>query len=162
MAILFEPIGIIHTSFKEAVGVPIQGALKPKTTGKVEIFRKFQKGLKDIEGFSHIILLYYFHLVENYSLVARPFLDDTPRGVFAIRTPNRPNPIGITVVRLLEREGNVLKISGVDMVDETPLLDIKPYFPEVDAHKTDKLGWMGDKLRTIGGDKNWQTIDLDN
>ncbi len=153
MSILFEPIGIIHTSFKEAVGVPIQGALNPNTTGEVEIFKEFQKGLKDIEGFSHLILLYYFHLVENYSLLARPFLDDIPRGVFAIRSPKRPNPIGITVVRLLERKENILKISGVDMVDETPLLDIKPYFPEVDAHNTDRTGWMGNKLKTIGGQK---------
>jgi len=153
VSILFEPIGIIHTSFKEAVGVPIQGALNPNTTGEVEIFKEFQKGLKDIEGFSHLILLYYFHLVENYSLLARPFLDDIPRGVFAIRSPKRPNPIGITVVRLLERKENILKISGVDMVDETPLLDIKPYFPEVDAHNTDRTGWMGNKLKTIGGQK---------
>ena len=153
MAILFEPIGIIHTSFKETVGVPIQGALNPNTTGEVEIFKKFQKGLKDIEGFSHLILLYHFHLVENYSLVARPFLDDTPRGVFAIRSPNRPNPIGITVVRLLERKENVLRIAGVDMVNGTPLLDIKPYFPDVDAHNAEKTGWMGNKLRTIGGEK---------
>ena len=89
----------------------------------------------------------------NKNSSSTDFIDDIPRGVFAIRSPKRPNPIGITVVRLLERKENILKISGVDMVDETPLLDIKPYFPEVDAHNTDRTGWMGNKLKTIGGQK---------
>jgi len=153
MSIVFEPIGVIHTPFDKPEGIPIQGALRPDVEGRIEVFPKYAEGLKDVEGFSHLILLYHFHLVEGYSLVARPFLDDTLRGIFAIRSPKRPNPIGMTVVRLLKREGNVLTVGGVDMVDGTPLLDIKPYFPDIDAHQTTRLGWMGDKLKAEGGEK---------
>ena len=153
MSIVFEPIGVIHTPFSEPAGAPIQGALRPDQEGSVEILSRFEEGLKDVEGFSHLILLYHFHLAEEYTLVARPFLDDTPRGIFAIRGPKRPNPIGMTVVRLLKREKNILHVGGVDMVDGTPLLDIKPYFPDIDAHTDVKLGWMGDKLKRTGKDK---------
>lgn len=153
MAVVFEPIGIIHTPFEGPVGIPIQGALRPDIEGSVEVFPEYREGLKDVEGFSHLILLYHFHLVESCSLVSRPFLDDTPRGVFAIRGPRRPNPIGMTVVRLLRREGNVLHVGGMDMVDGTPLLDIKPYFPDIDAHRADRLGWMGDKMKKKGREK---------
>ena len=154
MSIVFKPIGVIHTPFREPAGIPIQGALRPDTEGALEIFPEFQEGLKDVEGFSHLIVLYHFHQVQGYNLVARPFLDDTPRGVFAIRGPRRPNPIGMTVIRLNKRDKNMLHISGVDMVDGTPLLDIKPYFPDVDAHQTAKLGWMGDKLKKEGKTKS--------
>lgn len=130
--------------------MPIQGAQRPDLEGQVEVFLNFQDGLKDIEGFSHLIILYHFHLVDGYSLVARPFLDDTPRGVFAIRGPRRPNPIGMTVVRLIKREKNILHVRGVDMVDGTPLLDIKPYFSDIDAHRDVQTGWMGGKMRTKG------------
>ena len=148
--IVFTPIGVIHTPFHRPEGVPIQGALRPDVEGRVEVYSEYETGLKDVEGFSHLILLYHFHLAEGYSLAVRPFLDDTPRGVFAIRGPRRPNPIGMTVVRLVKKEGNVLVVGGVDMVDGTPLLDIKPYFPDVDAHRVSRLGWMGDKLRREG------------
>jgi tRNA-Thr(GGU) m(6)t(6)A37 methyltransferase TsaA len=147
LSITFKPIGVIHTPFREPVGIPIQGALRPDTEGTLEVFPEFQEGLKDIDGFSHLIVLYHFHRTEGYKLTARPFLDDTPRGVFSIRGPRRPNPIGMTVVRLNKRDKNVLYIQGVDMVDGTPLLDIKPYFPDIDAHRDVKLGWMGDKLK---------------
>lgn len=153
MAVVFEPIGVIHTPFEGPVGIPIQGALRPDIVGSVEVFPEYREGLKDVEGFSHLILLYHFHLVENCSLVSRPFLDDTPRGVFAIRGPRRPNPIGMTVVRLLRREGNILHVGGMDMVDGTPLLDIKPYFPDIDAHRVDRLGWLGEKMKKKGGEK---------
>ena len=150
MALVFESIGVIRTPFNQSEGIPIQGALRPEIRGRVEIFPAYEEGLKDVEGFSHLILLYHFHLVEGYALVAKPFLDDTPRGVFAIRGPRRPNPIGMTVVRLLQREGNVLTVGGVDMVDGSPLLDIKPYFPDVDGHLSAKTGWMGNKLKEKG------------
>ncbi len=153
MTIVFEPIGIIHTPFKEPVGVPIQGALQLDQDGTMEVFAKYQDGLKDIDGFSHLIVLYHFHMAEGCDLVSRPFLDDTPRGIFAIRGPRRPNPIGMTVVRLKKRENNVLHICGVDMVDGTPLLDIKPYFSDIDSHQTVKMGWMKDKLKTMGKEK---------
>ena len=153
MAVIFQPIGVINTPFREPVGVPIQGALRPDQEGTIVIFSKYEAGLKDIEGFSHLIILYHFHRVEGYDLVARPFLDDTPRGIFAIRGPRRPNPIGMTVVRLKKRENNVLHISGVDMVNGTPLLDIKPYFSDIDSHQAVKMGWMKDKLKTVGKEK---------
>ena len=153
MSIVLGPIGIIHTPFEKPVGVPIQGALRLDIEGTIEVFSEFQEGLKDIEGFSHLIVIYHFHLTEGYSLIARPFLDDTPRGVFAIRGPRRPNPIGMTVVRLKKRLDNVLYVRGVDMVDETPLLDIKPYFPDIDAHQTEKVGWMGNRLKSVGKEK---------
>jgi len=130
--------------------MPIQGALRPDKKGQVEIFPEFCEGLKDIDGFSHLILLYHFHMVDGYNLTSRPFLDNTPRGVFSIRGPRRPNPIGMTVVQLLKVENHILNVAGVDMVDGTPLLDIKPYLPDIDAHQADRTGWMGEKLKTVG------------
>jgi tRNA-Thr(GGU) m(6)t(6)A37 methyltransferase TsaA len=150
LVISFEPIGVIHTPFVHSEGTPIQGALRLDLEARVEVFPQYEKGLKDIDGFSHLILLYHFHLTEGYSLVACPFLDNTPRGIFSIRGPRRPNPIGMTIVNLLRVEDNILDVAGVDMVDGTPLLDIKPYFPDVDAHLSCQTGWMGDKLRTDG------------
>ena len=150
MQIVFQPIGIIHTPFDKPEGIPIQGALRTDIEGTVEILPEFSDGLKDIEGFSHLILLFHFHLVKEHKLVARPFMDDTARGVFSIRGPRRPNPIGMTVVRLLERSGNILQIAGVDMVNGTPLLDIKPYLPDIDAHHSVRTGWAKDKFRREG------------
>jgi tRNA-Thr(GGU) m(6)t(6)A37 methyltransferase TsaA len=132
--------------------MPIQGALT-RTQGRLEIFTEYAEGLKDIEGFSHLILLYHFHQARGFSLTAVPFLDDTPRGVFSIRGPRRPNPIGMTVVRLLERSGRELKVQGVDMLDGTPLLDIKPYMQEIDAHEVNASGWVGKKMGSIGSSK---------
>jgi tRNA-Thr(GGU) m(6)t(6)A37 methyltransferase TsaA len=157
LAVVFEPIGYIHTPFDKPEGIPIQGARRPDIHGSVEILPDYSEGLKDIEGFSHLILLYHFHLAGGYKLVAKPFMDDTPRGVFSIRGPRRPNPIGMTVVKLLGRKGNILEVGGVDMVNGTPLLDIKPYFPSIDAHRATGLGWMGDKLKKRG--KEWTADD---
>jgi tRNA-Thr(GGU) m(6)t(6)A37 methyltransferase TsaA len=138
----FHQIGTIHTQFREKKGTPIQGHLAPETSGSVEIFPDFAEGLKDIEGFSHIVLVYSFHKSEDYDLLTKPFLDKVKRGVFATRAPRRPNPIGLTTVRLVKREGNVLHISGVDMLDGTPLLDIKPYVPEFNHVDNIKRGWL--------------------
>jgi len=145
----FHPIGIIHTPFEKLEGMPIQGSLSPETEGWLEIYPEFVPGLQDVEGFSHLILLYVFHLSEGYQLITRPFLEETPRGVFAIRAPKRPNPIGFTVVKLLGLKDNRLDIAGVDMVDGTPLLDIKPYISDIDAHVDTKNGWVSGKM---GGD----------
>ena len=153
MKIVFKPIGTISTPFEEPEGIPIQGALRTDIEGSVEILPEFVDGLKDIDGFSHLFLLYYFHRVKEYKLVARPFMDDTPRGVFSIRGPRRPNPIGLTVVRLLERNDRILRIGGVDMVNGTPLLDITPYFPDIDAHQKVRTGWAKDKFRRDGKSK---------
>jgi tRNA-Thr(GGU) m(6)t(6)A37 methyltransferase TsaA len=153
MTVKFKTIGVIHTPYSDPEGIPIQGALRTEIEGRAEIFPEYEEGLRDVEGFSHLIFLYHFHRVKEYALVSRPFLDDTPRGVFSIRSPRRPNPIGMTVVRLLRREKNMLFFGGVDMVDGTPLLDIKPYIPDVDAHDADRVGWLGDKMRKEGKEK---------
>ena len=140
--IWFEPIGIIHTPFAEPTGMPIQPAGGREITGTVEIYPEFADGLMDIEGFSRIMLIYHFHRSRTCRLQLVPFLDTRPHGVFSTRAPNRPNPIGISIVSLMGREGTCLQISGVDMLDETPLLDIKPYLPECDAFCSERTGWF--------------------
>ncbi|KPL18544.1 MAG: tRNA-Thr(GGU) m(6)t(6)A37 methyltransferase TsaA [candidate division Zixibacteria bacterium SM23_81] len=148
---VFKPIGIIHTPFKKIEGIPIQGSLCPEMRGWIEVFQEFADGLQDVDGFSHLILLYVFHRSEGFRLITKPFLEETPRGLFAIRAPKRPNPIGFTVVKLLRREANRLDIAGVDMVDGTPLLDIKPYISAIDAHTDTKDGWISGKMRSDNG-----------
>jgi tRNA-Thr(GGU) m(6)t(6)A37 methyltransferase TsaA len=139
--ISYEPIGIIHTGFKEQTVTPIQGVFSPESIGEVEVFPQYTEGLKDIAGFSYIILLYHFHLSTGYSLLKRPFLDNEEKGIFSIRHYDRPNSIGISVVGLEKVEGNRLTVSGVDIVDGTPLLDIKPYIPDFDIRQPEKKGW---------------------
>jgi len=145
--ITYRPIGIIHTSFKEVEGTPIQpsGALGIK--GTVEVFTQYSVGLKDLDGFSHIILIYHFHLSKGYSLEARPFMEEKTHGIFAMRAPARPNPIGISVVRLVGIEGLILHIEDVDIVDGTPLLDIKPYVPDFDWREVERIGWLSEKSK---------------
>jgi len=140
--IKYKPIGVIHSPFKEPKGTPIQPAGAEGTKGTVEIFPEYAEGLKDIEGFSHIILLYHFHLSRGSTLVAKPFMDNEAHGVFAMRGPSRPNSIGISVVRLVKVEGKMLYIRDIDIVDGTPLLDIKPYVPEFDAREAERIGWL--------------------
>lgn len=141
----YTPIGIVHTPFAEPEGVPVQAQGGKNIKGSVEVYEQFAAGLKDLEGFSHIMLLYHFHLSDGYSLEVRPFLDEEPHGLFATRAPRRPNPIGISVVRLLEIKGNMLVIEDVDMVDGTPLLDIKPYVPAFEHRENVKAGWLEGK-----------------
>ena len=140
--ITLNPIGIIHSPFKEIVGTPIQSVFSKEGEGTIEIFPEFTQGLKDLDGFSHIILIYHFHKSKGYQLLCRPFLDDVQRGVFAIRTPRRPNPVGFSIVRLREIRGTIINVSSLDILDETPLIDIKPYIPQFDAPKASKLGWF--------------------
>lgn len=159
MSIIFEPVGIIHTPFKTKEGMPIQpnGAIGIK--GQVIVKEKFTPGLCDLDGFSHVILIYHFHKSSGFELLTTPFLDDIKRGVFATRAPKRPNSIGISVVRLLRIEKNILQVENVDMLDETPLLDIKPYIPDFDIHKTEKNGWIENKtnqLNKIKSDKRFE------
>ncbi|MBN2186950.1 MAG: tRNA (N6-threonylcarbamoyladenosine(37)-N6)-methyltransferase TrmO [Dehalococcoidia bacterium] len=142
--ITYESIGVIHTPFKEQASTPIQGVFAPDSKGEVEVFPQYIDGLKDIAGFSHLILIYHFHLAEGYSLITRPFLDNESKGIFSIRHFNRPNPIGISVVRLDNVKGNILKIGEVDIIDGTPLLDIKPYMPDFDVRHNVKKGWYED------------------
>lgn len=143
--ITFRVIGVIHTPFKVPSGVPIQSKGAKGIKGTVEIGHEYINGLKDIQGFSHIILLYHFHLSRGYSLTVKPFLDTRSHGVFATRAPRRPTPIGLSVVRLLKVKGRRLYIENVDIVDGTPILDIKPYVPEFDVHKVNRVGWLAKK-----------------
>ena len=140
--IKYKPIGIIHSPFKEPKGTPIQPAAAKGIEGKVEVFPEYAEGLKDVEGFSHIILVCHFHLSKKPSLKVKPFMDDQMRGVFATRAPSRPNPIGISIVRLIKIEENILHVQDVDIIDGTPLLDIKPYVCEFDPKEVNKIGWL--------------------
>ena len=149
--IRYTPIGIIHSPFKEPHGTPIQAAVSRDIEGTVEIFPEYAEGLMDIDGFSHICLIYHFHLSEGFSLKVKPYLDDQLHGVFVTRAPARPNPIGLSIVRLVKIEGVKLYIRDVDIVDGTPLLDIKPYVPEFDVREVERIGWLEKhvhKLRT--------------
>jgi tRNA-Thr(GGU) m(6)t(6)A37 methyltransferase TsaA len=142
------PIGIIHSPFREKGKPPIQ-PLFSKVTGRVEVYKKYSRGLRDITGFSHIILIYEFHRSKGYELLVRPFLDNKLHGLFATRYPRRPNQIGLSVVRLLRRKGRVLFVKGIDVLDGTPLLDIKPYVPDFSATKKGifKKGWLAKKVK---------------
>jgi len=142
MEITVHPIGIIHSPFNNLADMPIQPGGEASAPGTVEVYPDFFAGLKDLEGFSHIILLYYLHKVSRMQLTVLPFLDSEPRGVFATRAPVRPNPIGLSVVPLRKIEGNVLYVDQLDVLDGTPLLDIKPYVPEFDERAEVRIGWL--------------------
>jgi len=148
--IAYKPIGILHSPFKDPVGTPIQPSAVAGISATVEIFPEYEEGLKDLEGFSHIILLYHFHLSKPYKLTVKPFMDENYHGAFATRSPSRPNPIGISTVRLLKIEKNVLYIQNVDILDETPVLDIKPYVPEFDRNEEIKIGWLENNIHKLG------------
>ncbi len=158
--ICYRPIGIIHSPFKTLEGMPIQPPGARGIRGWVEVFQEFVPGLKDLDGFSHIILLYYFHRAQEPRLVVKPFMDDEPRGVFATRAPNRPNPIGLSVVRLVKCEGNILHIEDVDILDGTPLLDIKPYVPQFDHPQVERIGWLERVVNKVGLTKANLSVEL--
>jgi tRNA (adenine37-N6)-methyltransferase len=145
MQFIMQPIGIIHSPYTEREGMPIQAA-RSQAKGSVEVYPEFAEGLQDLEGFSHIYLLYVFHESSGYTLLAKPFLDDQLHGLFATRYPFRPNPIGLSVVQLITRKDNTLEIEGVDMLDSTPLLDIKPYVPEFDIRTDTRNGWYDSRI----------------
>ena len=140
--IVYRPIGIIHTPFRELENMPIQPSGAAGICGTVDLYPEFAEGLKDLDGFSHLILLYRFHESRGYSLTVTPFLDSETRGVFATRSPKRPNPIGLSIVRLVRIQGSTLDIENVDILDRTPLLDIKPYVPEFDHQEDCRIGWL--------------------
>ncbi len=140
MKFSMQSIGVIHSPFTEKDKTPIQ-ASRSQAIGLVEIFPEFADGLKDIEALSHIYLLYAFHESSGYDLQVKPFLDDQKHGVFATRYPFRPNPIGLSIVKLISRMENTLTIEGIDTLDGTPLLDIKPYVPDFDLRTDVRTGW---------------------
>ena len=135
-----RPIGVIHSPFTEKEQTPIQPS-RTHAIGSVEVFPEYMDGLKDLEGFSHIIIFYVFHQSSGFSLRVKPFLDDQERGLFATRYPARPNPIGISIVELKIVQDNYLTVEGIDVLDGTPLLDIKPYVPDFDVRTETHTGW---------------------
>lgn len=140
--VTYRAIGVIHSEHQKAEETPIQPAYAQGCVGRVEVFPEYVEGLRDIEGFSHVYLLYHLDRAGSAKLVVKPFLQDVERGVFATRAPCRPNPIGLSIVKLVKREGNVLQLDGVDILDGTPLLDIKPYTAKFDWVKTTRNGWQ--------------------
>jgi len=145
MEILFKPIGVVHSPFKNKQDIPQTKFRGPgafdKIKGELEIFSEFKAGLKDIEGFSYLILIFNFHKSERGKLFAHPPFDNQQRGVFATRSPNRPNAIGMTIVKLLGKKDNILQVAGIDIIENTPILDIKPYITRDQKHDA-SFGWL--------------------
>ena len=138
----YRPIGVIRSPFREPAGMPIQPGGARGVPGWVEVFEEYRTGLADLDGFSRIILLYPFHRSSGYSLMVTPFLDTCPRGLFSTRAPRRPNALGLSIVRLTGVKDGELTIGDVDILDGTPLLDIKPYVPAFDSYPDERSGWL--------------------
>jgi len=162
--IMISPIGIITTPYADFdEKVPIQGKLKPDVEGRIEIYPEYKEGLKDLDGFSHLYILYLFHRSDRIKLNPVPYMDTEERGVFSTRSPHRPNHIGLTVVRLADIKDNIVTVRGVDMLDGTPVLDIKPYSNYFDTHENIRTGWMEKYVKegecsantTVDSEKRW-------
>jgi tRNA (adenine37-N6)-methyltransferase len=149
MKIEMEPIGTIHTPYTERKGMPIQPPGGAGAEGTVSVFQQYREGLQDLEGFSHIILLYWFHRSDGFGLKVTPFMDTEERGLFATRAPRRPNPIGLSVVLLDGIKDGILHIRNIDILDGTPLLDIKPYVPEFVPAGDIRTGWLEKARKTV-------------
>ena len=147
MDITYRPIGVIHSPFTDLREMPIQPTGEASAPGSADVFPEFAEGLKHLEGFSHVILIYHLHGAGKANLTVTPFLGSEPHGLFATRAPARPNAIGLSIVRLLKVEGNILHIANLDILDGTPLLDIKPYVPDFDAPLTSAHGLAGGRAR---------------
>jgi len=148
---IYRRIGIIHSPHKDPAGTPIQPTAALGIQGKVEVLPQYIRGLQDLRGFSYIILLYHFDRVMETKLEVKPFLDNELRGVFSTRAPVRPNPIGLSIVRLVNIEENILNIEDVDILDGTPLLDIKPYVDKFDVRVSEKQGWLNSNIGRLPG-----------
>ena len=149
-----KPIGIIHTPFRQLEGMPIQPVGAVGVKGTVEVFEEFRAGLKDLNEFSHIILLYIFHRSQGFELEVVPYMDTQPRGLFATRAPKRPNPIGLSTVQLDRIENGNLHVRNADILNGTPLLDIKPYVPEFDNYAQVRAGWLEHVRKTVDDRKS--------
>jgi tRNA-Thr(GGU) m(6)t(6)A37 methyltransferase TsaA len=159
MVITYSQIGTIHSPFDKLAGMPIQPSSEYSAAGYIELLPELTEGLKDLDGFSHIILVYHLHRSHKTSMRVVPFLDSEAHGIFATRAPHRPNPIGISVVKLTRIEDNLLYVENLDVLDGTPLLDIKPYVPEFDSPTVFKLGWLEKakgKVHTTQSDERFQ------
>jgi tRNA-Thr(GGU) m(6)t(6)A37 methyltransferase TsaA len=149
MSICFKAIGTVHSPFKKLEDIQSNKYANSQgfdsVEGELEIFKEYEDGLKDTEGFSHLIILFTFHQSEGFKLHTKPLLDEKLRGIFSTRSSHRPNPIGLTIVKVIRRQGNTLKVAGVDMIEGTPILDIKPYTPR-DQKSPIKYGWLEEKM----------------
>ncbi|MDD3079203.1 MAG: tRNA (N6-threonylcarbamoyladenosine(37)-N6)-methyltransferase TrmO [Paludibacter sp.] len=141
-SIIINPIGVIHTPHHDIKNMPIQPIAAEGIKGYIEVLPEYAEGLKDIEGFSHLTLVYRFHKIDGHKLVVIPFMDTIEHGIFACKSPKRPNAIGISTVKLLGVEGNIVHIEQVDMLDGTPLIDIKPFYPRYDNRLNAQIGWL--------------------
>jgi tRNA-Thr(GGU) m(6)t(6)A37 methyltransferase TsaA len=148
-SVRYNPIGIIHSPLRTPSNAPIQPVSAKHTRGTVEVLARYASGLNGLNGFSHIILLYHFHLAGRTSLIVKPFLDSARHGIFATRAPIRPNPIGISVVRLRKIRGRTIWVQDLDVLDETPLLDIKPYVPQFDVRRATRIGWFKHNIHRL-------------
>jgi tRNA-Thr(GGU) m(6)t(6)A37 methyltransferase TsaA len=145
--IIYTPLGVIHSPFTDTAGMPLQAVAARGVAGTIELDPRYEAGLTDLAAFSHLILLYHFHRVRaTGALLVTPFLDTQRHGVFATRSPQRPNTIGLSIVRLVAIAGCTLSIEDIDVVDGTPLLDIKPFVPAFDVRTTDQVGWFAPHL----------------
>ncbi len=156
----YSPVGVVRSPFTDPAGMPIQSASASGVAGRVELEPEFAAGLRDLDGFSHLWLLCHLHRVRGSSLEVVPFLDAVSHGIFATRSPKRPNPISLSLVRLESIQGTVLHISEIDVLDGTPVLDIKPYVPRFDARQTDRIGWFAarlDRLENTLSDDRFKT-----
>ena len=157
--ITYKRIGIIHTPFNNVEGMPIQPTGAKGVEGIIEIFPEFVDGLKDLDGLSHIILLYHLHLTGDYKLLVKPFMDDEIHGIFATRAPKRPNPIGLSVIKLNRIEGNSIYVENIDVLNNTPLIDIKPFVFDFDSVSDSNKGWLetnAHKAKSIKSDERFK------
>ena len=150
MDVTYRPIGTIHSPFVDLRNMPIQPTSESSAPGTAEVFPEFAEGLGDLDGFSHVILLYHLHRTRRAALSVVPFLGDRPRGLFATRAPTRPNPIGLSIVELVRIEGHRLHLANIDVLDATPLLDIKPYVPQFDRPEQVRVGWIAAAQGEVG------------
>ena len=140
--ITLKPIGIVHSPYESSKNIPIQGRFNDDVEAYVKLDKKYEKGLTDLEEFSHAIIVFYFHKADKITIMSKPYLENKEHGIFAIRSPSRPNPIGISVVKIKKIEGNKLYFTEVDVFDQTPVLDIKPYIKYFDIRENVKSGWL--------------------
>jgi tRNA-Thr(GGU) m(6)t(6)A37 methyltransferase TsaA len=147
--IQYKPVGIIHSPHKEIQGMPIQPIGAKGIKGSLTVFPEFEKCLTDIEGFSHLILLYHFHKITHWEPEVLPFMDTQKHGIFATRAPARPNPIGVSIVKLINRMDNILNIEEVDILDGTPVIDIKPFYGLYDNRDEYSSGWIENLKNTV-------------
>lgn len=151
MKIEFQPIGIIHTPHTTVENMPVQPAARKDIVGQIEIFDEYREGLCDLDGFSHVYVIFHLHKCKGYRLKVIPFLDVVERGIFATRSPSRPNPVGLSLVEIVSINDRIITIKGADMLDGTPLIDIKPYVPDFEAAENIRKGWLEGKEKDIPG-----------